>query len=86
MLSLVSAAHAALAEIVSLAAFTIQMDGKRLLKDMQAENYRLVTGFSVTKIISKNGKAVAVEGIKAFQKQRFSADKIILAAGGIVRQ
>jgi len=53
------------------------------LADMQDKNYSLITGFSVNKVISQNGRAVGIEGVRGAKKESFFSDKIILAAGGI---
>ncbi|MCU0651988.1 MAG: GMC family oxidoreductase N-terminal domain-containing protein [Candidatus Omnitrophica bacterium] len=64
-------------------AYYSKWTGRDCLEDMQDQNYSLITGFSVNKVISQNGRAVGVEGIKGMKKQSFFAGKIILAAGGI---
>lgn len=56
---------------------------RECLKSMDKKNYDLITGFNVDKVVSKNGKAVGVEGRKGLVKKVFYGERIVLSAGGI---
>jgi len=57
---------------------------RECLKCTNMENVKLVTGFSADKIIESGGKAIGVEGTgRHFKRQKFFAEKVVLAAGGI---
>jgi len=57
----------------------------KFLEDIDRENLTIITDFNIKKVIIANGKAKGVEGsyFRKTREERFYADKIVLAAGGI---
>lgn len=53
---------------------------RECLKDIDLKQNELITNFSVKKVFYTNGKVSGVEGLKG---EKFLAEKVILAAGGI---
>ena len=58
-------------------------DTRKFLTKAQEKGARLLTGCRVEKVILRNGKATGVIGKTGLKKTLYSADLIVLAAGGI---
>jgi len=57
-------------------------DSRKFLRDAQAKGARLVTGCRVEEITIRNGKAESVHCRSGWKKASYSADLVVLAAGG----
>lgn len=57
-------------------------DSRKFLQDAQTKGARLVTGCCVERVIIRNGKAEGVQCRSGWKRNSYSADLVVLAAGG----
>lgn len=53
------------------------------LNGAKRDNITIVSNFSVEKVMSSSGKVTGITGSRFLKKQSYSADKIVLSAGGL---